>query len=437
MDQLDESHPLQRLGAVIDWEGLENELKKLFKPQRGHPPKPIRLMVGLLMIQHMNGISDEEVVEKWVENPYWQSFCGYSEFQWKTPIDPSSLTRWRHRLGEKGTEWILQSTVEATVKMKAAKPSDFQKVIVDTTVMESNVRFPTDSSLLNEAREKLVQLSDRSDIKLRQTYKFVGKKMEYATAKYYHAKQMKRAKKSTKKLKTFLGRVVRDVERKLEKAPEKRKSFERLLDQSKRLLAQEKKSTDKLYSLHSPETYCISKGKRRTPYEFGQNVSLVVSHKQGIVLASETWLKHVHDSKTLKGALDKAEKISSQKVRKAFVDKGYKGHGIQDDKMQIFISGQKKDMTKALKKELKRRSAIEPHIGHMKSEGKLRRNFLKHEIGCKLNAILCAIGHNLRFMMRFIRKIPSSFKEKFGNSLRNRTQPQVCDRACQGLLLLA
>ncbi|GHT99462.1 hypothetical protein FACS1894126_5710 [Alphaproteobacteria bacterium] len=196
MDQLDKGHPLQRLGAVIDWESLENELKSLFTPLKGHPPKPIRLMVGLLMIQHMDGISDEEVVKKWVENPYWQSFCGYSEFQWKFPIDPSSLTRWRHRLGENGVERILQSTVEATVKMEAAKPKDFQNVIVDTTVMESNVRYPTDSSLLNEAREKLVQLSDKNDIKLRQTYRFVGKKTEYATAKYCHAKQMKRAQKS-------------------------------------------------------------------------------------------------------------------------------------------------------------------------------------------------------------------------------------------------
>ncbi|GHT95163.1 hypothetical protein FACS1894122_12440 [Alphaproteobacteria bacterium] len=205
--------------------------------------------------------------------------------------------------------------------------------------MESNVRYPTDSSLLNEAREKLVQLLDKNDIKLRQTYRFVGKKLEYATAKYCHAKQMKRARKSTKKLKTFLGRVVRDIERKVEKVPEKRAVFDNLLGKSKRLLAQKKDSKNKLYSLHSPETYCISKGKRRTPYEYGQKVSLVITHKHGIALAAQTWMENVHDSKTLQGAIEKAEKISKQKVGKAFVDKGYKGHPIQNDKTQIFISG--------------------------------------------------------------------------------------------------
>lgn len=405
MEQLNKKHPLMKLSAAIDWADLENEFSKLYSSNTGHPPKPVRLMVGLLMLQHMHAISDEKVVQLWTENPYWQSFCGYDEFQLEFPIDPTSLTRWRKRLGEAGMNKILQSTVNASLKLKAVKKEDFQKVIVDTTVMESNVRYPTDASLLNEAREKLVKKAKEYKIQLRQSYDRLGKQLTRAIAGYCHAKQMKRAQKATRKLKTYLGRVMRDINRKLQNNSEQKMYFEPLLQMAQRLLEQEKNSKNKLYSLHSPETYCVCKGKRRTPYEYGQKVSLVITHKQGLVTAAETLMTNVHDSKSLAGALLKSEQITGEKVRKGFVDRGYRGHNVPDSETKIYISGQRKNMTKRLKKELKRRAAIEPHIGHMKNDGKLRRNFLKYEIGCRMNSVLCAIGHNLRFLMRFIRII--------------------------------
>jgi IS5 family transposase len=217
-----------------------------------------------------------------------------------------------------------------------------------------------------------------------------------------------------------LGRVVRDIERKIEEAPLLQEVFKEVLDLSKRLLEQTKTSKNKLYSLHAPEAYCIAKGKTRTPYEFGCKVSLVVTHKQGLALSSRALSQASYDGHILEDSLKNAESLTSSSIKQTFVDKGYRGHGIEE--REIYISGQRRGMTKTLKKDLKRRSAIEPHIGHMKSEGKLRRNFLKGFLGDQLNAILCAVGHNLRLILKHIRifwfYILCSYIRSFWNLLK-------------------
>lgn len=400
--QLNPRHPLMILASHINWNTLENDLGLTFSPDKaGQPPKPVRLIVGLLMLQHMEGLSDEMAVAKWVENPYWQSFCGFDFLQWKMPIDPSSLTRWRNRLGEKGMDTILAHTLKTAVSTGAAKPKDFGKVIVDTTVMEADIAYPTDAQLLHKAREKLVALAKKEGVLLRQSYSHVGKKLLHKISGYGRAKQFKRLGKGVKKLKTYLGRVVRDIERKI--TPEQSPVFAELLELSRRLLSQEKRSKDKVYSLHEPHVYCISKGKARSPYEFGSKVSLVVTHKQGFALSSQALEKASYDGHTLASALVHGAKISGVDIKRAFVDRGYKGHGVKEK--DVYISGQRRGMTWSLKRELKRRSAIEPHIGHMKSEGKLGRNYLKGILGTKLNAMLCAIGHNLRLLVNHIRAL--------------------------------
>lgn len=400
--QLNPRHPLMVLASRINWTTLEGDLGLPFSPDKaGQPPKPVRLIVGLLMLQHMEGLSDEMAVAKWVENPYWQSFCGFDFLQWKMPIDPSSLTRWRDRLGEKGMDTILEHTLKTAMNMGAAKPKDFEKVIVDTTVMEANIAYPTDAQLLHKAREKLVALAKKEGLVLRQSYAHVGKKLLHKISGYGRAKQFKRLGKGVKKLKTYLGRIVRDIERKIN--TEQSPVFANLLELSRRLLAQEKRSKDKVYSLHEPLVYCISKGKARCPYEFGSKVSLVVTHKQGFALSSQALEKPSYDGHTLAPALAHGSKISGINIKRVFVDRGYKGHGVEEN--EVYISGQRRGMTWSLKRELKRRSAIEPHIGHMKSEGKLGRNYLKGVIGTKLNAMLCAVGHNLRLLLNHIRAL--------------------------------
>jgi IS5 family transposase len=398
---LNPKHPLLQLSQMIPWESFEESFGTYFKEGPGQPPKPIRLMVGLLMLQHMEGLSDPQVVSKWVENPYWQAFCGYDYLQWEFPADDSSMTRWRKRLGEEGMEKILSSTIQTAVEAEVVKPKDLERVIADTTVMEKDIAYPTDSALLNKIRGKLVDLAKKQGLSLRQSYSRVGDQLVRKISGYAHAKQFKRLSQGVRKLKTYLGRVIRDIERKLSQVPEQAESFTELLSLGKQLLSQDKHSKNKIYSVHAPEVYCIAKGKARTSYEFGCKVGLVVTHKQGLVLSSKAFESAVYDGHTLQANLDQAEKLSGQPIKRAFVDRGYKGHGVEH--CEVYIAGQRGGITKALKKQLKRRSAIEPHIGHMKSEGKLRRNPLKGVLGDKINALLCGVGHNLRLILNHIR----------------------------------
>jgi transposase, IS5 family len=412
-NQLNPREPLFILAGQINWSVFEETFGAEFTDGPGQPPKPIRLMVGLMMLQHMNGLSDEEVVKQWVQNPYWQYFCGFDYLQWELPADGSSMTRWRKRIGKEGLEKILAETIVVALRTETVSSKDLQTVIADTTVMEKNITFPTDSKLLNRAREQLTALAAQSGVKLRQTYKRTGHKAEINAGKYAHAKQFKRMRKEVKKLKIFLGRVTRDIERKIKGSLELQETFADLLGMANRLLVQEKDSSNKLYSLHAPETYCIAKGKAHKPYEFGCKVSLVLTHKQGLALSSMALVENEFDGHTLDKSLRKAEELSGAKILEGFVDKGYKGHGVTDTK--IYMSGQKRGVSKAIKKRLKRRSAIEPHIGHMKSDGNLRRNFLKGILGDALNALLCAVGHNLRMILR---KIISFFILWIANAIR-------------------
>ena len=401
--QLNPKDPLFILAHQINWSVFEEEFGSLYKAGPGQPPKAVRLMVGLMMLQHMHGLSDEQVVHQWVQNPYWQYFCGYDYLQWELPSDPSSMTRWRDRLGVENLEKILAETIVIAVRTETVKPQDLKRVIADTTVMEKNIAFPTDSKLLNRAREQLVDLADECGVKVRQSYARVGKFAALNAGRYAHAKQFKRMRKEVKKLKNYLGRTVRNIERQIADSLDLTATFAELLGKSKQLLSQEKTSKDKLYSLHAPEAYCISKGKAGKPYEFGCKVSLVLTHKQGLALSSQALAENQYDGHTLRSSLKKAEVLAQTAIERAFVDKGYKGHDVEGT--EVYISGQRRGITRTLKKHLKRRSAIEPHIGHMKSEGKLRRNYLKGTIGDALNALLCAIGHNLRLIWRNIRSL--------------------------------
>ena len=274
LDQmLDMSHPLCRLANSIDWEYFEREFGKFYVEKVGRPGKPIRLMVGLHYLKHAYNESDESSVERFLENPYWQYFCGYEFFQHKYPLEPTSLVKWRKRVGEDGMEKMLYLTLKTAQKAGLLKESHLNKVNVDTTVQEKAIAYPTDARLYNRMREKLVKYARKLGIKLRQSYERVAKKCLIMQGRYSHARQMKRAGKETKKLKTYLGRITRDMRRKIsENIP---MELEKLLQISERLLNQKKNDKEKLYSIHEPEVECIAKGKIHKKYEFGNKVSVV------------------------------------------------------------------------------------------------------------------------------------------------------------------
>jgi IS5 family transposase len=402
--QLNPKHPLFLLTGHIDWQSLEADFAPLYQAQLGYPPLPIRLMVGLMMLQHMEGLSDEQIVNKWVENPYYQYFCGYDHFQWKLPIDPSSLTRWRKRIGEAGVEKILAATISVAQAIGQVSQQDCTQVIVDSTVMEKAIAYPTDSKLLHSARQKLVALAKKHGVKLRQSYTRVGKAAFTRSRRYGHAGQYKRMNGQVKQLKNYLRRIVGDIER--HALPEIKPLFEDLLGKANRLLSQNKETSNKLYSLHAPEVSCIAKGKTNKRYEFGCKVSLVVTHRQGLALSAQALHANPYDGHTLKQALNHAQAISGIPITQAFVDKGYKKHGVSD--ITVWMSGQK-GLSPSQYKALKRRSAIEPHIGHMKQEGKLGRNYLKGKIGDALQALLVAVGHNLRLILKYLKRFFAFF----------------------------
>ena len=400
---LNRNHELYRLAELIRWEDFDEEFGVLYAEKKGRPGIPIRLLVGLTYLGHAYGLSDEEVVRRWPENPYYQFFCGESYFQHQLPIDPSSLSRWRKRIGDEGAQFILQQTVVTGLKSEALKKLSLERVTVDTTVQRKAVRYPTDSRLYNRSRERLVRLAKKHDVPLRQSYARLGPRAELMAGRYLHARQGKRAKREIKRLKTFLGRVYRDLCRKLEHRPGLQDFFAGELSKAEQLLAQERNSKNKLYSLHAPEVECIAKGKAHRKYEFGVKVSVATTNRDNFVVGMFAEHGNPYDGHTLSRALRQICEITSKAVKRCYVDRGYRGHGIKDT--DIFISGRKRGMTPQMKRELKRRSAIEPVIGHMKTEGKLDRNYLAGELGDKINALLCGAGHNIRIILRKLREM--------------------------------
>lgn len=395
-----ETHPLARLSKVIEWSGFDETFGSLYAEGQGRPAKPTRLMVGLHYLKHAFDLSDEEVVSQWVENPYWQLFCGEEFFQHELPIDPSSMTRWRKRVESAGLEKLLAETIAAGLKTKVLKRTSLNRLNVDTTVQEKAITFPTDAKLYHRLRIKLVADAKAFGVELRQPYTRKSKQALVMQSRYSHARQMKRARKSLKKLKVYLGRVVRDIERKIDGNSKLQERFKSRLEMSHRLLKQQRTDKNKLYSLHAPEVECISKGKAHKRYEFGCKVSIATTSKDNFVVGAQAFHGNPYDGHTLQQAVDQAERLGDFTMQAIFVDRGYRGHNYDGAaKVHVARSGLRK-VKVSLRRWLKRRSAIEPVIGHMKNDGRLGRNYLLGEEGDRMNAVLCGAGHNIRKLLR-------------------------------------
>ena len=412
LDQIiDMRHELVRLSGMIEWRLLDQKLGEMYTDGPGQPPLPTRLMAGLSILKHTFNLSDEELVLRWAENPYWQHFCGMEFFCHKAPFDRSSLSRWRTRMGEERLEVLLQESLAVAVKTEAVDVRDLSKVVVDTTVQEKAVTFPTDAKLANRAREKLVRLAKKHGLRLRQGYPRVGKLTLMKHQRYAHAKQFKRARRELRRLKTFLRRVIRDIERKLRQQPWLEPVFRPLLFLSQRVLDQERgQRGPKVYSLHAPEVECIGKGKAHKPYEFGVKVSIAttVAPSRGgqFVLAAKSLPGNPYDGHTLSSVIPHVETIVGNEVKRIIADKGYRGHGAPAPyNMRVFVSEQKRGVTRQIKRELKRRSAVEPVIGHLKSDHRMDRNFLIGAEGDAVNAVLAAVGYNFARLIAWLRDL--------------------------------
>lgn len=395
---VDIDHSLIKLSGVVEWDRLEELFGATYCPDNGRPAVSTRLMVALHYLKYSHNLSDDEVVAGWVENPYWQYFSGMKWFEHKVPINPSSMCRWRKRIGDSGAEELLSETIRSGLKLKAVKASQLKRVNVDTTVQEKEVRFPTDARLYDRSRQKLADAAKMRGISIRQNYNRNSKKVLIQQSRYSHAKQVNRAQKCTRKLRTYLGRVIRDIER---QCPSPDPELKNLLEISHRIHEQKRKDKNKIYSVHAPEVECISKGKAHKRYEFGCKVSVAATSKGGWFVGAMAVHGNPYDGHTLSKTLKQVERIA-KKPEQVFVDMGYRGHGYDGD-IDVHVDKQRRGrIANSLWCWMKRRAAIEPGIGHLKREHRMDRNRLKGREGDRINAILSAAGMNMAKLLKWV-----------------------------------
>ena len=438
---IDMRHPLVVLATRMPWADIEAALAPvlahkdrsgrmvqdadLFGPtaqlagaglsNAGRPRLPLRLMVALLYLKHAFDLSDEELCERWSENVVWQFFSGMAYYEPRLPCDATQIGRFRRVLGEAGVEQLLKSTIEAAVSMGAIKKTEFEMIIVDTTVQEKAIAHPTDSRLLEIARHKVANAAKRCGIALRQTFAKAAKELRRKAGGYAHAKQFKRLRRTVKRQRTILGALMRDARRGLESISQGVATHEptalaiadlmKWLGRAERIRTQERHSKNKLYALHAPEVECIGKGKARKPYEFGVKVSLAVTHKSGLMVGARAFPGNPYDGHTLAEQLEQTNTLLQDigvRPMTAVVDLGFRG--VDDDiaPVKAIHRGKFKSLDQQQRRWLKRRQAIEPAIGHTKSDNRMDRCWLGGSSGDALHAVLCAAGFNIRWLLRAI-----------------------------------
>ena len=392
---LDSNDSLVALADTINWVQFDDSFEKYYS-EDGRPAKPIRLMVGLLILKQLENLSDENVVLQWKRNPYYQYFCGMTEYQPALPCDVSDLVYFRKRIGKEGVEQIFAMSVSLH-----GKDAEEKQVIIDTTVQEKNVTYPTDGKLAIKMIHHLHRIAKDEEIQLRRTYVKEIKGHRISLRFFRHPKKIKKARAAMKRLKTITRILIRDISRNLnEKQLEK---YKETFDLFLKVSDQKQKDSNKIYSLHEQHIYVIAKGKDHKKYEYGTKASLVTTMKSNVIIGVCAHEKNEHDSKTLDAALASANKHRTKPIVEAICDRGYRGKKEVDGTAICIPDSPKKRDTKYQKeqkrKKFRRRAAIEPIIGHVKSDHRMQRNYLKGFIGDEINLLLAASAFNLKKWM--------------------------------------
>lgn len=424
-DQLNQNHPLFKLANLIRWDVFEKEFAPLYSQKRGRPAKPIRLMVGLLILKHLRNISDESVVEQWGENAYYQYFCGATQFTPWEPCASSELVHFRHRIGEKGIEMILAESIRVNSDDKNGKGDD--TAFIDSTVQEKNITYPTDAKLHKKIIEKCQAIVAKENLPQRQSYTRTIKELSREQRFRNHPKNKKRATKADRKLRTIAGRLVRELGRNL---PEN-SQYSSQLALFEKVLAQKKKDKNKIYSLHEPEVQCISKGKEHKKYEFGNKVSIVCSER-GVILGAKSF-RNEYDGHTIDESLAQVKRLTGRVPKLLAGDRGYRGQK-QSGQTQIVIPGVplKRDSryVKAKKRALFcKRAGIEPRIGHLKGDFRLGRNFYKGLVGDSMNVMLAAAAFNFKRAMRALLSLIFRLLETLNTLIFSNAKRQICPKS--------
>jgi len=395
---IDLNHELCLLSKKIDWEKVEEDFSQYYCLDNGRPSIPIRKIVGVILLKRVYNQSDESVVDRWMENPYWQYFCGETYFQHQQPFDPTELIKFRQRIGESGAEKILSLTIHLFEK----KEIEEKEVLFDTTVQEKNITFPTDTKLQKKVIEKCRKIAKKEGIALRQSYKRILKQLMIDQRFRQHPKRRKKANSAARKIKTIAARVVRDIERKMNDEQLQRYAPDLIIFKLK--LKEQKNTKNKIYSLHEPHTKCIAKGKEAKQYEFGNKTSIAKTRKSGIIVGALAFKENIYDGDTLEPQLEQVERLTNHQPESGIVDRGYRGRKtvlntkiISPKKLPASTNNYQKQKTR---KQFRARAGIEPVIGHMKHDHRMIRNYLSGELGDTLNTLLAAAGFNMKKMLR-------------------------------------
>lgn len=401
VDFINSNHELALLAKTIDWNYFEDSFAELYSTT-GRPSMPIRLMVGCLLLKRIYNLGDETLAEAWIRDPYMQYFCGMSHFEHQFPCDPSDFVHFRKRIGEKGIEKIFFYSV--SIHGKDAKEA---VVLSDTTVQENNTTFPTDAKLAKRIIDKLNTIARKENVVQRQNYKKVSKQLLRNTHNSKHPKRAVKARAASKKLNTIAGRLIRELDRKLslEQYEKYREELERFL----KVLNQKRKDKNKIYSIHKPFTACIAKGKAHKQYEFGNKIGLTLSSKNLIITSIKSFENNPHDSKTIAPLLDQIQSNNQPLPKEVVYDRGGKGVSfIGNTKVSTpDYKPLKRDtdyQKRAKRKKFRRRAAIEPVIGHLKTDHRMGQNYLNGNESPQINAFLAATGWNLKKMMKKLKQ---------------------------------
>ncbi|MDC0325476.1 IS5 family transposase [bacterium] len=391
-EQCDPRQSIKKLADAIPWKTFENAFASLYS-NTGRPAKPVRLMVGLLLLKQLENLSDEVVVERWTQNIYYQYFCGMSDFQWSMPCDPTDLVYFRERIGEEGVHLIL--SVTANMHPENLKEKE---IVVDTTVQEKNITHPTDTKLLIKIIERCWKLANQYGIQLRRTFKKEVKKLKMSQRWYRHPGKAKLARKGRRRLRTVAGILLRDLHRKLPGDVVKAHLEDFMIYW--RVLLQKRTDKNKIYSLHEPQVYCVAKGKEHKKYEFGSKGSVAITAESGIIVSAVAHPKNIYDGHTLPEVLELAEAVMGQRPTVAIADRGYRGVNEINGTTILTPKPGDKDASKTEKEKMKhrfrRRSVVEAVIGHLKADFRLMRCYLKGTIGDQINLLLAASAWNLK-----------------------------------------
>src|SRR4030042_2172284 len=391
-------HELCLLAKKIDWKSLEEEFAPLYGTV-GRPSVPIRTIVGLLLLKQMYNLGDETVVERYLENPYWQHFCGEVYFQYKLPFDPSDFVHFRKRIGEEGMKKIFKQSIDLFGEEFIRR--EVKEVRVDTTVQEKNITFPTDRKLNEKAIEYCKRIAKKEGIRLKRTYTREIIKLKHQLRFARKPKNYKKLNRAQLKLHRIAIKIYHDLVTQLNPIPKQKylETFKVLY----RVLTQEKEDSNKIYSIHEPEVLCIAKGKEHKPYEFGNKSSFAYTRKSGIIVGAMAIDGNAYDGHTLKPQLMQVRELTGGKIKKAMVDRGYriKGKiGSIDIVMPKMLKKESYYLKKQREARCRSRAGKEALISHLKYDHRMRRNYLKGVSGDKINTMLAAAAYNMMKWMR-------------------------------------